>query len=110
MDIVVILLIEGSLNTLILYQLFLYMLSGFFLASLVIMFSQYVSVMNSVIYAIFFFIIGSIYQLILIKWPYPNFKKLFSLLTMVFSLMLLKLNPGILKPFLAGHFAGIHWL
>ncbi len=59
MDLIAVFFIEGSINILIIYQLFLYLLSALFLASFVIMFSQYVSVMNSVIYTIFIFIIGS---------------------------------------------------
>lgn len=59
MDVIALFFIEGEVNLLIIYQLFLYLLSSIFLSALVIMFSQYVSVMNSVIYSIFLFIIGS---------------------------------------------------
>lgn len=51
-------LVEGEIVGMVLVQVALYMLSAMLLGFLVLMFSQYVSIMNSMIYGVTFFVIG----------------------------------------------------
>ena len=51
-------LVEGSVAWLVILQIFLYILSAILLSFLILMLSQYVSIMNSMIYAVTLFIIG----------------------------------------------------
>ena len=50
---------EGVLRLAFLWQLFLYALSAMLLGFLVILFSQFVSIMNAMIYSVLFFFVGS---------------------------------------------------
>jgi hypothetical protein len=57
-DIIALWLVEGTFVWIVIVQLFLYMLSAILLSFLVLTISQYVSIMNSMIYAVTLFIIG----------------------------------------------------
>lgn len=57
-DIAALFIVEGTVPGMVIIQVFLYLLSAVLLSFIILMFSQYVSIMNSVIYAITLFIIG----------------------------------------------------
>lgn len=58
-DSAVLYLLEGTIRFEVLWQLFLYFLSAQLLAFLIVMFSQYVSIMNSMIYALTLYFMGN---------------------------------------------------
>ena len=57
-DVIALWLVEGSVAGIVLLQVLLYVLSAMLLSFLVLMLSQYVSIMNSMIYAVTLFMIG----------------------------------------------------
>jgi len=58
-DSVALILLEGSVTFSLLWQLTLYFLSSLIIIMLIILFSQFVSSMNSMIYALIFFVVGN---------------------------------------------------
>lgn len=57
-DAVVLFIVESEIVWLVLFQLFLYTLSAILVVYLILMFAQYVSIMNALIYALTLFVIG----------------------------------------------------
>ncbi len=51
--------IEGAVNGLLLWQVFLFLLSSYLVVLLIILFAQFVSVMNSIIYTLTFYFLGN---------------------------------------------------